>query len=251
MSDLSPLTYTCDYVVQMYDIDSHRRMTVSALVRLMQEASMQNVKQMKVSVWDMDAMSLSWVLLRKNLTIKRLPMNGEKISVVTYSCGFEKFFTYRDYKVFDAEKEMIAWSSSTWLLMNTNERRMVRIPDFVLALESQMPTAEESLPRPKTKLPPFEAAEVSKPFRVDWHDLDFNGHLNNVYYIQWMLEALPDHILQDGTLREFDVFYKIEAHWKDGLMSEVQQLSDDSFLHRLIRIDDGKEVAQGMSRFMK
>ena len=249
MTDLSPLAYACDYTVQMYDIDSRRRMTVAALVRLMQEASMQNVMQMKVSVWDMEAMSLSWVLLRKQLTINRLPMNGEKISVVTYSCGFEKFFTFRDYKVFDENKELVAWSSSTWLLMNTAERSMVRIPEFILALESQMPPPEECLPRPKAKLPKFENAGTSKPFRVDWHDLDFNGHLNNVFYIQWMLEALPDEILQEATLREFDIFYKVEAHWKDALMSEIQQVGERNFLHRLVRIEDGKEVALGMSRF--
>jgi medium-chain acyl-[acyl-carrier-protein] hydrolase len=249
MKDLPPLAYTCDYTVQMYDIDSRHRMTVAALVRLMQEASMQNVMQMKVSAWDMEAMSLSWVLLRKQLTIKRLPVNGEQISVVTYSCGFEKFFTYRDYKVFDKNQELIAWSSSAWLLMDTKERRMARIPDFVLAFESQMPPEEECLPRPKTKLPKFENAETSRTFRVNWHDLDFNGHLNNVFYFQWMLEALPDHILQHGTLRDFDILYKVEAHWKDELISEIQQLDEMNFLHRLIRIEDGKEVAQGMSRF--
>lgn len=249
MIDLPPLAYSCDYTVQMYDIDSRRKMTVGALVRLMQEASMQNVMQMKVSAWDMQAMSLSWVLLRKHLKIKRLPLNGEKITVVTYSCGFEKFFTFRDFKVFDKNEDLIAWSSSTWLLMNTDERKMVRIPDFILELEAQMPGEKDSLPRPKSKLPPFQNADFSRPFRVDWHDLDFNGHLNNVNYIQWMLEALPDDILKNATLRELDIFYKVEAHWKDGLMSEVQQLDDTNFLHRLLRIEDGKEVAQGQSSF--
>lgn len=250
MPESSPLTYTYNYAVQTYDIETRRRMTVAALVKLMQEAAMQNVIEMKVSAWDLEPQHISWVLFRKNLRINRLPMIGEKLTVMTYPAGFEKFFTYRDYKVFDEKDELIAWSSSTWLLLDTIKRQMARIPDFILTFGAYMPAPEKCLPRPATKLPKFEKALQSKPFRVDWHDLDFNGHLNNVYYIQWMLEALPDEVLQHGTLKSFDILYRIEAHWKDGLMSELQQLDEKKFVHRLTRIRDGKEVAQGMSQFV-
>lgn len=247
---LPPLAYKDEYRVQTLDIDRKKRMTVPALVKIMQETSMQNVMQMKVSAWDLEPWNLSWVLFRKHLKINRFPMIGEKLTVVTYSCGFEKFFTFRDFKVFDAAGEMIAFSASTWLLMDIAERRMARIPDFILALEPKMPTEAESLPRVKLKLPIFGEAQHSKTYQVGWFDLDFNGHLNNAFYAQWMMEALPDAILDDGTLDEFHIFYKLEAHWKDNLRSEVQQLEDKLFLHRLVRIDDGKELAQGMTRFV-
>ena len=205
MPQQTPLLYNCHYTVQTYDIEKRRRMTVAALVRLMQETAMQHTIQMKVSAWDLEPLHLSWVLFRKNLVIQRLPMFGEKLVVSTSTAGFEKFFTYRDYKVFDEKKEMIASSSSTWLLMDTEERRMVRIPDFILEFAGKIP--EDCLPRPKTRLPNFQAAAISKPFRVGWHDLDFNGHLNNVFYLQWMLEALPDEVLQlRVTSRDPDKF---------------------------------------------
>ena len=70
-----PLSYTTPYTVQTYDIDKRRRMTVAALVKEMQETAMQNVMEMKVSVWDMEAQNISWVLLRKNLRINRLPVD--------------------------------------------------------------------------------------------------------------------------------------------------------------------------------
>ncbi len=249
MPDPSPLIYTRSYSVQTYDIEIRRRMTVAALVKLMQEAAMQNVIEIKVSVWDLEPLHISWVLFRKSLKIKRLPIINEEITVVTYPAGFEKFFTYRDYKIFDKKQELIAWSSSTWLLLDTIKRQMARIPDFILAFGADMPAPEDCLPRPETKLPKFEKALYSKPFRVGWHDLDFNGHLNNVYYIQWMLEALPDEILQSGTLKAFDIFYKVEAHWKEVLSSEVQYLGENKYIHRLVRAADGKEVAQAMSYF--
>ncbi|MCB0518735.1 MAG: hypothetical protein H6577_03775 [Lewinellaceae bacterium] len=247
METPTPLAYTCDYTVQTYDIENRRRMTVAALVKLMQEAAMQNVMEMKLSAWDMEPQHISWVLLRKSMKIMRLPNIGERVKVVTYPAGFEKFFTYRDYKVFDENGGMLAYSSSTWLLMDTQTRRMARIPEFILAFEKDMPPADECLPRPDTKLPAFGTPDAALPFRVNWHDLDFNGHLNNVFYIQWMLEALPDQVLLNGTLKEFDIIYKMEAHWKEELVSAVQQVGDHQFLHRLSRKEDGKEMALGAS----
>jgi acyl-ACP thioesterase len=224
-------------------------MTVAALVKVMQEAAMQNVIQIKVSAWDMELHNISWVLMRKHLKVNRLPSVHEPLKVVTYPAGFEKLYTYRDYLVYGPDEELLATSSSTWLLMNTLERKVVRIPAFVLDYEKHMPSPEMCLPRPLMKLPPFEAADASLPFRVNWHDLDFNGHLNNLYYLQWMLETLPDRLLEEGTLKEFDIAYKMEAHWKEEVRSELQVIDDQHFAHRLVRISDGKELAVGRSCF--
>ncbi len=243
----SPLSYTSNYTVQTYDIDKRRRMTVAALVKLMQEAAMQNVIEMKVSVWDMEAQRISWVLLRKNLRINRLPMNGERLQIYTCPTGFDKVFTFRDYKVYDETGNMIAHSSSSWLLLDTHTRRMSKIPPHILEFEKKMPPAEESLPRPDVKMPVVEQVDITNKFRVGWHDLDFNGHLNNVYYLQWMLETVPDEIIDKGTLSAFDIQYKVEGRWKDLIVSEAQQVDEKTFLHRLRPHCGGKVLAVGRS----
>ena len=95
----------------------------------------------------------------------------------------------------------------------------------------------------------MERVEFTSRFRVYWHDLDFNGHLNNVYYLQWMLETVPDELLESGTLKTFDIQYKVEGHWKDEILSETQQLEEKRFLHRLRSKQGGKELAVGMSEW--
>lgn len=248
MTTLPSIGLRLDYTVQTFDIDRRRRMTLAALVRQMQEAAMQNVMGLKVSVWDMEAEHLSWVLLRKNLNVERLPLVGEKLSIVTYPAGFEKVFTYRDFKVYDENEKLIATSSTTWLLLDTQTRRMTRIPDFVLAFAPQIPPPEDCLPRAKTNVPKLERVDASLPFRTNFHDLDFNGHLNNVFYIQWMLETLPDEVLENGHFRSLDIQYKVESHWKDEVLAERQDLDGGKFATRLVRQSDGKELAVGVFR---
>ena len=243
------LIFKGGFTIRTYEIDNKKKATLPALVKLMHEAAMQNVLRLKLSVWDLEPHHISWVLMRKKIHIERLPDLGEQITIETYPAGFEKFFTYRDYKIVDHKKNLIAYASSTWLLMDTINRRMTRIPEFILRYEDQMPPAAECLPRPADKLPRFEQADHSKTYEVNWHDLDFNMHLNNTFYVQWMLECLPDTQLMKGGLKSFDIAYRMEATWKEKINSEIQEISENEYLHRLIRASDGKELAIGLTRW--
>ena len=64
------------------------------------------------------------------------------------------------------------------------------------------------------------------------------------------MEALCDKILQNKTPVEIELLYKTEGVWKDEITSEVQVLEDDSFLHRLVRNSDRKELAFAKSRWV-
>ena len=241
----SDLKHTAEYIIRTYEIDSTKKATIPAMINLMQEAAMQNVIKMGVSVWDLEPHNISWVLMRFLLNVERIPMLGERIKIITHPAGFEKFYTYRDYKVYDEKNTLIASASSTWLLMNTIKRRVTRIPDFIL--DYKMPEEEVCLPRPANKLPPFGTVYRQQNFQVGWHDLDFNEHLSNVHYTKWMLESMEDKYLQKGQLLQFDLFFRAEARWKEEIVAEVEKINELTFQHRLIRKSDQKELAQGRS----
>lgn len=247
MNTSIPLSYTGTFKIRTYEIDSNKRMTIPALIQLMQEAAMQNVVELKLSVWDLESHHISWVLMRKKMVVHRLPMYGETIKIQTYPAGFEKIFTHRDFKIYDADNQLIATAATTWLLIDTVHRKMTRIPDFIL--KYNMPSQPYWLERPPAKLPKFAASTGSLPFLVNWHDLDFNGHLNNTYYIQWMLEVLPKEVLQNQQLLEMNIQYRMECYWKDVVLSEVEEVQKGEFRHRLVRQVDGKELAIGLSKF--
>jgi len=247
---ISPLEYSEAFTVRTYEIDHCKRATIPALIRLMQEAAMQNVIQLNVSIWDLEQQHISWVLLRKSMQLFRLPNLGECIRVLTCPTGFDRRFTYRDYKIFGANDELLVQSSSAWLLMDTLSRRMAPIPQFILDFGPKMPPPELCLPRPDVKFPKFERADFSKTFEVNWHDLDFNLHLNNTLYIQWMLEAMPPETLQQKRVAGMEVLYRAESRWNDVLHAETQVLDEGTFLHRLIKTGEDKELAMAISKWV-
>lgn len=240
------IIYEGTFEVGTYDIDSLKRLTIPALTKMMHEAAMQNVLRLKLSYWDLIPHNISWVLMRKKMDIHRQPNLGEKIRIVTHPAGFEKFFTYRDFKVYDEQGKLVASASSTWLLMDTVKRRMASIPDFILQYE--MPDVE-FLAHPDRKIPAVTEPQLSKSYNIGWFELDWNEHLNNLHYLLKMLDILPLDYHKNKSLKRMDIIFKMESRYGDDIVSEAQKATEDNnvFLHRITMEETGKEICRGRS----
>ncbi|MEL6122438.1 MAG: acyl-ACP thioesterase domain-containing protein [Bacteroidota bacterium] len=206
-----PSGYEVAYQIRTSEIDDQRLIRIPALLQLMQEASMQNVIQLSVSVWDLQGDSVSWVLLRKELTVHRYPTLNERIKVLTYPSGFDRVFAYRDYLVYDDKGMLVASASSTWTLMNLNSRKISRIPESYAKYVEVGP--DQRLPLPSTKIP--LVSDVSDIFDYTFrnYDLDWNGHVNNVNLVKLLIEGLDPIQPQE---RPFQFIYHIRAECRAG-----------------------------------
>ncbi|HMQ47759.1 MAG TPA: thioesterase [Saprospiraceae bacterium] len=242
------LSYENYYHIRTYEIDNHKRLTIPALMRLMQETTMQHVIRLRLSVWDLEKQHLSWVLMRKQIVVQQMPILGQHIRIQTYPAGIEKLFTYRDYKVFDEKGDLVVYATSTWMLMDTENRRMVNTTEVLRHYLDLMPPSNACLPKFEGgKLAILPNYEHHCGFQVNWHDLDFNLHLNNTCYAQWMLDALPGEHLNSQPLQRMDIYYRKECVLKEELTSQAGWESPGVCQHRLVRLRDGVEVAAGRS----
>lgn len=239
------LVFEGNYTIRTSEVNSQRQATPTALIHLMQEAALENVIHLKVSAWDLEEAHISWVLMRKHLDIRRLPRLGETITIRTFPAGFQRVFSYRDYEVRDAAGTVIAQSASTWLLMDTQTRNMAPIPQAIL--DQGTFDNSDCLPHAKAKLPLVTAPSTQQEFRVNWHDMDFNEHLSNTRYMQWLFETVPGYTSMKQNLQTLDIIYKSECHWKDRVNVATQDLGEGQYLHLLTRLSDGEEIARAQT----
>lgn len=238
------------YRVPTYLVNSNKQMTIPALVQLMHETAMQHVLRLKVSVWDLEKQDISWVLHQLQLEVTRIPILGEQLRIETFPSGFEKLLTYRTYRVFDQEDRLIATASTSWLVMNLRTRRVARIPKNISDLLLKIiDTIAEEQSFQKIVLPAMKQVDRERLFTVNWHDLDFNDHLSNVTYLNWMLEALEPAVLKQQQLVRMAVNFKLEANYNDQIHSQLQVLPNGNYRHSLVRAGDQGLLAEGISTF--
>jgi acyl-ACP thioesterase len=220
-------------------------MTAPALLRVLNEAAMQHVLQLKLSVFDLEPHQISWVLLRLEMNIHRLPNLSEEITIITNPSGFERVFTYRDYRVVDNQGETLVEAATTWVLLNTETRRPCRIPDWIrerAPLASVLP----ALPRPTSKFSDWSGEGYAYPLTVGWHDLDFNWHLNNSHYLRLLLDSMPIVVLKAYTPKNIQLHYQTEASLGDQLVAQSTEISHNNYQHRLVREAQVLAVAESI-----
>lgn len=207
--------YHQSYIIRIHEINKDGYLTIPSLISLLQETSMQHIIRLKTSVWDLKNMSLSWILLSKQLKIKRLPKRSEKITVITYPTAFDKFFAYRDYLVFDDDKKLMVTAATKWSLIDTNKRKLTRIPNFIakLAVDNTI----KNLDRPQSKIEIPNNGKNVKSSTIESYDLDWNGHVNNIILCRLMLQAILSAGQNEDNINVVNIQYKNESYLGDLL----------------------------------
>ena len=90
----------------------------------------------------------------------------------------------------------------------------------------------------------MSSAANTRSVQVTYGDLDINGHVNNVRYIDWILNGLPYDYLKTHELKEMEINYLAEASYDDEILVSSEKKEASHFFHSLIRNGDNTEFCR-------
>jgi len=241
MSTIPLPPFRHQHQVMTYETGQTGAMTPSALIHLLQHTAGKHANELGWSVRGLHEAGLTWVLQRFYLEINRLPEDDTRFTIETRPSGADRILAYRDYRVMDEDGECLALATSSWVVMDLESRRPVAITDEIRELGSQF--GPRYIEAPKTRQQAFEPAPDTPIFRVRKHDLDLNGHVNNVRYIEWALESVPNELFLSGNLRTLDITFKAECFFGDEIISAQRQADPETYEHTLLKASDQKVVS--------
>lgn len=241
---------TDQYTLRSDECDATGRLSVPALMNWMQESANRNALAYGIGIDDLARRGYGWMLMRFRLRMHQYPRYGQTVRVVTYPTAVEKYFIYRDFRVLADDGTLLADAGSTWLVFDLTKRTMAPLPGFIRNLTP--PTGTDPMPRLVLK-PDFQQL-IWEPVRqseveVGWFSIDQNQHVNNVAYVQWLLEMMDDAVLTRSGLTELDVIYRAESHWRDRLLIQSAPSADSAHLHRIVQAESGREVLLARSQW--
>ena len=71
----------------------------------------------------------------------------------------------------------------------------------------------------KKKIDSIDFADHTKQFMVNRFDTDMNKHVNNIRYLQWVIESIPEDIVDNYFLHKIDGRFIAEAQYGDTVLS--------------------------------
>ncbi len=239
----------CRWNLRTYECGADGCATLPALLDLMQESASLNAAELGFSKTDFEARgeNASWVLTRMKTRIMRYPRWGEEIALATWPRGGRKITAYRDFEAVSAATgERFAIATSEWMMLDLAARKVLRIPDAVFAAADTgrgCVFGEEGFAHLKWEggraaLQCGREGTGAAAFRAGRSQIDLNGHVNNVHYVRWMLDATPEAFAATREIAECEVVFKSETFAGEDVVAEVAAIGEGEMLHR-VRTADG------------
>lgn len=240
-----PFFFSDMFKVRAYEAGPDGRVNIQSVCNYLQDAASSHAFLMGVAVDRLQEKNLTWVLSRLHIKMDKYPFWMNKIRIDTWPAIKDKYYAIRDFRMFDGKGREIGVASSSWMMIDTIQRRSVALPAFMD--EFQNKEAGRALDDPFEKLSEIKNAENEKYFNVRLADLDMNRHVNSVHYLSWGLETVPSEIWKDFKLTDVEINYRNECYYGDRIYSQIEkQIKSDSlvFIHQLFKEKDKKELTR-------
>ena len=229
------------YAIRSYEVNAGGRLSIPSIFNLLQDAASSHALKLGVSVPQLLANNYTWVLSRIYLKMNHYPGWGNTIQVHTWPSGIERVFALRDFDIHQ-DGSSIGSCVSAWIIIDSGNRRPLRPTSFARQLNPV--DRQHVLDHPLGKLPVLKTPQIEKCFSVRYQDLDINQHVNNVSYIEWLLECLPGMVENGLCLSELEVNFLGEALQGDMVRARCcpQDEKGLRIAHDVLREADGREL---------
>jgi acyl-ACP thioesterase len=199
------------------DIDRSDRLTLAAAFDYFQEAAINHAENLGVGREAMAQTGQVWILSRISVLMERRPTYRETVTVRSWPRGWEKLFALRDYDIRDAGDTQVVRGRSCWIIIDREKRRPLR-PQAVM---NDLPLNEgiDALASGAAGLESRNNLVKVAERKARYSDLDYNGHVNNARYIQWIQDVMEPETLEGAEKMRLDINYLHEV--KPGESAEI------------------------------
>ena len=227
------------FKVRSYECGPDGRATLPTICNLFQEAASLHAASLGFGKGDFAAAgeNISWVLTRMVVKMNRYPVWEDELTVETFPRGGRKIVAWRDFEVKDAKGETLGVASSEWMIIDLATRKIHAIPEKVFAANDPANVPVLGLePFAKFRFPEIADSEVRdvRTFTAMKSQIDLNGHVNNVHYINWMLEPC-----ESRCPAEMEVVFRSETFAGDEV--RVETAAADGYTYHRVSAPDGKD----------
>jgi medium-chain acyl-[acyl-carrier-protein] hydrolase len=238
-----------EYSISFYEVDTKNEVFLPVLWTFMQETAWHHADHLEVGYSDLREQNYFWVLSRLSIQMEEYPRWGEQIRVKTWLTGTGRLLAFRQFSITDSKGKVIGAANSAWLVLDLKSRRPQKIGPVFKHIEhlfDGLPAAEEP-----EKIPAPVHPKMEKSYTVRYSDIDMHHHVNNIKYIEWILDSFPFEMNQTHQTHTFEINFLGESSHGDeiSIYTESMRESPFAFLHSVVRKKDDRELCRARTEW--
>lgn len=177
-----------------------------------------------ISFADMQQNNQAWVLSRMRLEINELPKWRDTITVTTWIVSLENSKSVRALEIFCNNKKMVG-AESFWVVFNTQKRKpeALHLPfaHFELFPDKRATSIQ------MTKVALGLNKQVIEEKIVQLSDIDIVNHVNNVQYVEWCLDCIPEKVVLENKFKSLEMNFLNELSLHEKFTIQQRKTKSD------------------------
>ena len=196
----------------------------------------------------------TWVLSRLSIEMNEMPRQYEHCEVKTWVESVMKLFTNRIFSIHNADGKPLGYARSVWAMIDLETRKpcdLLTLYDgdilrYIVPEDYSSPSGETEgglCPIEGHGRFRFREPQLVRTIDTYYSDVDINGHINSIKYIEHILDLFPRERFEQQGIRRFEIAYKAESYLGDRLSFYEQTISEKE-TDIEVRKNEGEVVCQ-------
>ncbi len=227
MSELGKIG-TYQFVAEPFHVDYTGHLTIGVLGNHLLNVAGFHSHDRGFGIDRLNKEHYTWVLSRLALEMYDLPMQYESFTIETWVENVYRLFTDRNFAVLNKEGKAIAYARSVWAMIDTETRKPV---DLMAIHDGDIAgyICDKDCPIDKPSHIKVNSKEPVAILPVKYSDMDINGHVNSIRYIEHILDLFPVDAFKEKRVRRFEMAYVAETMATDTMAYYMDKVDDDNF----------------------
>lgn len=248
---MSPKADTFSYTVEPFDTDFTNHLSWSVLGRRILSTATFHAQKRGFDQLTLDGTPHLWVLSRLVVEMDTWPTVGDTYNITTWVKDRFRQFTTRYFDITDGQGNLMGQALTIWAMINSKTRLPADLgtlfgDTFDPYLDAERPCNIRRGSRIRV-----ESTVPTCSRTVRYSDIDINGHLNSIRYIEYLLDCFPQQRYEQETVHRLEMDYCAEGRISDQLDIYLDNKDDGTSQAEIRRHQDNVTACKSSITFQK
>ena len=179
---------TYSFVAEPFHVDFTGRLFMGVLGNHLLNCAGFHATERGFGMAELNESNYTWVLSRLAIELEDMPAQYEEFSVDTWVENVYRLFTDRNFAIYGKDGKVYGYARSVWAMINMDTRKPADLlslhgGDIVDYIET-----EKACPIEKPGRIKVSSCMPVRSMDVYYSDIDINGHVNSIKYIEHVLD---------------------------------------------------------------
>lgn len=215
------------FVAEPFHVDFMGKLTMGVLGNHLLNCAGFHAAERGFGIAEINENQYTRVLSRLAIELEDLPRQYEDFSIQTWVENVYRLFTDRNFELKNKDGKTIGYARSVWAMISMQSRKPAdlltlhggNISEYIC--DKECPISKPGRIKVTQETPVAE-------YQTKYSDIDINGHVNSIKYIEHILDLFPMETFKDKQIKRFEMAYVAESYYGDTLLFYKEEKEDGS-----------------------